>query len=133
MYCAEGAQRVGKSFPSPMRRSLTKSERLHGSRIIRDRFRTGSPVSCRGSKLLVSANSLSWNRILLVPVRRYTGSVTRNRAKRLGREAFRHEKVRMKQGYDLIWILYPGTDSLRERTEQLRLLCKRAELFVPSA
>lgn len=116
-----------------MRRSLTKCERLSGRITIRDRFRRGSPVSCRGSKLLVCANSLSWNRILLVPTRKYPGSVARNRAKRLGREAFRHEKARMKQGYDLIWILYPGFDSLRERSNQLRTLCKRADLFASPA
>ncbi len=68
-----------------------------------------------------------------MPTRNYPGSVARNRAKRLGREAFRHEKARMKQGYDLIWILYPGSDTLRERSDQLRILCKRAGLFASPA
>ncbi|MFP4644149.1 MAG: ribonuclease P protein component [Spirochaetales bacterium] len=112
-----------------MSESLTKWERLRGRATIRDRFGQGSPVSCRGSKLLVSPNSLSWNRILLVPTRKYAGSVVRNRAKRVGREAFRREKARMKQGFDLIWILYPGSDTLLERSNQLRILCKRADLF----
>ena len=68
-----------------------------------------------------------------MPTRKYPGSVARNRAKRVGREAFRNEKARMKQGLDLIWILYPGLDSLRERSDQLRILCKRANLFTSPA
>lgn len=129
MYFVVDVRKDGKNFLSLMRKSLTKQERLCGRRTISQCFRRGRPYSCRGSKLLVSTNGLDRNRILLVPTRKYGIAVDRNRVKRLGREAFRHQKAHMKTGYDIIWILYPGTDTLTDRSCQLRTLCRRADLF----
>lgn len=112
-----------------MKRSLTKQERIRGRALIRDCFTSGSPVSCRGSKLLTKSNDLTRNRLLLVPTRKYGNAVARNRAKRFGREAFRCHKARLSPGHDLVWILYPGTDSLLERSRQFLTLCRRAHLL----
>lgn len=127
-FVVDGRRDV-RNFRSRMRKSLTKQERLCGRRTISACFRRGRPFSCRGSKLLVSSNDLQWNRILLVPTRKYGTAVDRNRVKRLGREAFRHQKAHMKTGYDIIWIFYPGGDTLSERSGQLRTLCRRADLL----
>jgi len=61
-------------------------------------------------------------------------SVSRNRAKRLGREAFRLMKNRVISGYDLILLVFPagqdnGNESLSDRIAQLESLYKKAGLL----
>ena len=68
-------------------------------------------------------NKVSWN------------AVARNRARRLGREAFRLMKNRLADGYDFILLIYPDTEcempgkSLSDRAAQLDSLFTRAGLF----
>jgi len=63
-------------------------------------------------------NHVSWN------------SVRRNRAKRLGREAYRLIKPRLTGGNDLILLVYPETEmALSHRIGQLRFLFKKAGLL----
>jgi len=60
-------------------------------------------------------------------------AVSRNRAKRLGREAFRLMKNRVCAGYDLILLVYigvNGSESLSDRIRQLESLYKKAGLLV---
>jgi len=60
-------------------------------------------------------------------------AVSRNRARRLGREAFRLMKNRLKGGFDLILMVSPipadGNCRLQGRQEQLESLFKKAGLL----
>jgi ribonuclease P protein component len=56
--------------------------------------------------------------------------VERNRARRVGREAYRHIRNRLKQGYDLVLLVYPGRDNLPARMDQLENLFSRAGLLI---
>jgi len=61
------------------------------------------------------------------------GSVERNRAKRLAKEAFRRNKNSISGGWDLIVVVNRARDaslSLFER--ELLILCKRAGLIRPN-
>jgi len=63
-------------------------------------------------------SQISWN------------AVSRNRAKRLGREAFRLMKEHLACGYDLILLVYAETNmALSGRTKQLESLFSKAGLF----
>ena len=53
----------------------------------------------------------------------------RNRARRLGREAYRHLRQELKPGYDLVLLVYPGNADFGFRMKQLRELLGRAGLF----
>ena len=52
-------------------------------------------------------NELSRNRICFTFSRGFGNAVERNRARRLGREAYRNLKPRLRCGYDLILLVYP--------------------------
>jgi ribonuclease P protein component len=96
---------------------------------IRNVFKRGKAVSCPGAKLFVLANGLPHNRIVFSFPRKYGNAVERNRARRIGREAYRLARNSLKTGFDLALLVYPGRDSLAVRTEQLAALFSRASLF----
>ncbi len=52
----------------------------------------------------------------------------RNRHKRLCREAFRALKERIKPGYDLAFVLYPGSFGYQDRLDQMEVVLDRAGL-----
>lgn len=52
----------------------------------------------------------------------------RNRHKRLCREAYRTLKERIKPGYDLAFVLYPGAYGYLERLDQMEVVLDRAGL-----
>jgi ribonuclease P protein component len=56
--------------------------------------------------------------------------VERNRARRVSREAYRLVRNRLKGGYDLVLLVYPGRDFLADRLEQLKTLFSRAGLVL---
>ena len=57
-------------------------------------------------------------------------AVYRNRARRLGREAFRLMKSRLSGGYDLVLLVYPEVNAvLSGRVRQLEFLFSKAGLF----
>jgi ribonuclease P protein component len=58
--------------------------------------------------LFVLKNELPYNRISFTLARKYGNAPERNRARRLGREAYRHLRSRLKTGYDLVLLVYPG-------------------------
>jgi ribonuclease P protein component len=95
--------------------------------------------------LFVLKNGLAHNRIGFTLARKYGNAVERNRAKRLGREAYRHLRPRLRGGFDLVLLVYPGlrppgTGSGPEkppqkvtmdlRTDQLKSLFGKAGLFL---
>jgi hypothetical protein len=40
---------------------------------------------------------------------------------------------RLKRGFDLVLLVYPGEDSLAGRRDQLRVLCSKGGLLCPAA
>jgi len=74
-------------------------------------------------------NDLPYNRICFSLSRNYGNAVARNRAKRLGREAFRLMKNRLTGGYDLILLIYPPIDNEPIGQKQLEFLFSKAGLL----
>jgi ribonuclease P protein component len=75
-------------------------------------------------------NDLPHNRICFTLSRGFGNAVERNRAKRLGREAFRLMKNRLDCGYDLILLVYTETEmALCGRIKQLESLFSKAGLL----
>ncbi len=111
-----------------MRKSLISRERLKARAELKRIF-TGAPsAETKGIKLFYSTNSLLWSRIAVCPVRGFRNAVLRNRHKRLCREAFRALKERIKPGYDLAFVLYPGAFDYCDRLEQMEVVLDRAGL-----
>jgi ribonuclease P protein component len=76
-------------------------------------FRKGRSVACFGAKLFYLENGLGRNRIVFTFARKFGNAVQRNRARRLGKEAFRLMKAALKSGYDLALLLYPAAGGSR--------------------
>ena len=93
-----------------------REERLKGRNEIREVFGRGRRFGCGGVKLFVLRNSLPGNRICFTFSRAYGNAVQRNRARRLGREAYRQLRPRLAGGYDLILLAYPETPPGKART-----------------
>jgi len=74
---------------------------------------------------------LPYNRICFTFSRGFGNAVSRNRARRLGREAFRLMKESLSCGYDLILQIFPETEktALCERKIQLESLFIKAGLL----
>lgn len=106
-----------------------RAERLKGRREIREVFRHGQGVTCSGAKLFVLHNGLSHNRIAFTFSRKFGTAVERNRARRLGREAYRHIGYALKPGYDVVLLVYPGCDTFAGRMEQVKRLFSKADLY----
>jgi len=111
-----------------MRKSLTRRERIKAKAALAGIFAGASKVETRGIKLFYRENSLRWNRIAVCPVRGFRNAVQRNRQKRLCREAYRQIKERLKPGYDLAFVLYPGAYGFSERMNQMHEVLQRAGL-----
>jgi ribonuclease P protein component len=94
-------------------------------------FKKGRTVSCLGYRLFYRANELSYNRIAISFVRKFGNAVQRNRARRLGREAYRLMKNELKNGFDFILLVYPqktenSRGSLSESAGYLKTLFEKA-------
>jgi ribonuclease P protein component len=111
-----------------MRKSLTSRERLKARTELKNIFTSATSAETRGIKLFYSANSLPWSRVAVCPVRGFRNAVQRNRHKRLCREAYRTLKERIKPGYDLAFVLYPGAYGYLERLDQMEVVLDRAGL-----
>jgi ribonuclease P protein component len=105
-----------------------RDERLKRRDEIRAVFNRRAAVSCSGARLFRLENGLARNRIAFTFARKFGTAVERNRARRVGREAYRLLKNRLKSGYDLVLLVYPGRDSLGDRLDQLEKLFSRAGL-----
>jgi ribonuclease P protein component len=112
-----------------MRRSLTKTERLRGRTSLRRVFTEAAKNDLRGIRVYYIGNNLDWNRIVVSPVRGFKNAVARNREKRVCREAYRQLKHRLKTGYDLAFVLYPGKYNLSDRIRQLEAVFERIGLI----
>jgi ribonuclease P protein component len=76
-------------------------------------------------------NNLPHNRICFTFSRGFGTAVQRNRARRLGREAYRNLSPVLRHGYDLILLVYPEDTKtvFAGRMAQLKLLFTRAGLL----
>jgi len=78
---------------------------------------------------------LPYNRICFALSRGFKTAVSRNRAKRLSREAYRLIKYRLKSGYDFILLVYPESEKsisracLQSRLSLLESLFLKAGLL----
>ncbi|MDR0289969.1 MAG: ribonuclease P protein component [Treponema sp.] len=108
-----------------------REEHLKGRNDIREVFGKGKRFGCRGAKLFMLKNKLPYNRICFTFPRGFGTAVERNRSRRLGREAYRSLKPRLKCGYDLILLVYPmdADPGFNGRMEQLSFLFTRAGLL----
>ncbi|MDR2588601.1 MAG: ribonuclease P protein component [Spirochaetales bacterium] len=115
-----------------MRKSLTRRERLRGRFALGRVFKASRGMRCQGARLLLCENGLDLSRVVVTPVRKFGGSVARNRARRLGKEAYRSLKAQVKPGFDMAFILFPGDFSYGQRVSQFSSLLKRAGLLCGS-
>ena len=128
LFSHAAARRDARSSVFPMRRSLSRAERLRKSEEFRRVF--GSPLkqSCQGAKLAVLSNSLDKTRLGVGLSKKFGNAVERNRAKRQVREIFRLHKERIQPGFDLVFLVYPGTYGYADREKQFLQLISRAGL-----
>jgi len=119
-----------RKSPISLRECFRREERLKRRKEIREVFDKGKRIGCQGAKLFVLKNKLPCNRICFTFSRGFGNAVKRNRAKRLGREAYRKLKSRLCCGYDLILLLYSeDSQTLTGRIGQLEYLVSRAGLL----
>ncbi len=112
-----------------MKRSLTKEERLKKKTDFESVFAFGRRKSCSGARLVYRPNELDYSRFAVCPVRKYGNAVERNRVKRICRELFRGMKDRIKPGFDIVLVVYPGKDTYEAREEQFSFLLGEEKLF----
>jgi len=112
-----------------MKKSLTKEERLKRKSDLDGVFAVGKRKSCSGARIVYRENGLDFNRFAVCAVRKYGKAVERNRVKRIFRELFRTMKERIKPGFDIVIVAYPGKDTYRVREEQFVFLLKNEHLF----
>jgi ribonuclease P protein component len=109
-----------------------REERLKGRDDIQAVFKHGKQVNCAGAKLFFLDNGRAANRIMFTFPRKFGNAVQRNRARRLGREAYRLSRCSVKTGYDLVLLVYPRESPVKETREvrkgQLSVLFSKAGL-----
>lgn len=95
-------------------------------------FKRGKRFGVYGAKLFVFYTGAGNTRLALTLPHGFGNSVERNRAKRLSREVFRRLRLKLKTGYDVLFLLYKAegvVDTISRRESQMRTLFKKAGLF----
>ncbi len=116
-----------------MRKSLTKNQILRLKTDIDNTFKAGKRVSRSCFKLYVAKNNLSFNRLIVIPVRHYGNSIQRNTIRRQVKEIFRTNQDKLKTGYDFAFVVYPGKSlSYEEKKQTIITLYEQAEVLEAS-
>ena len=110
--------------------SFPRKERLKRREEIRKVFNRKVAVSCPGAKLFWCRNGLGHNRIAFTFARKFGKAVERNHSRRLSREAYRLFRGKLRPGYDLVLLVYPGRDIFSVRMEQLQALFSKAGMTI---
>jgi ribonuclease P protein component len=108
-----------------------RTERLKRREDVKAVFKNGASVSCQGAKLFFLRKEGAERRIVFTFSRKFGNAVARNRARRLGREAYRHLRSWIRGGCDMALLVYPfapGND-FSFRMGQLRTLLGKAGLL----
>ncbi|MDR3356925.1 MAG: ribonuclease P protein component [Spirochaetaceae bacterium] len=116
-----------------------REEHLKRRRDIQTVFKKGAYASCSGARLFFLHRDGDGRRIAFAFARKFGNAVERNRARRLGREAYRHLRSKIKGGYDLVLLVYPGKNYFSEgarppsgfaaRFAQMRVLLGKAGIL----
>ena len=106
-----------------------REEKLKGRDEIREVFNRKNGVSCAGTKLFTLPNGLQHNRIAFTFSRKFGNAVERNHSRRLSREVYRLMRNELRQGYDIVLLVYPGKDMFSIRMDQLKELFSQAGLL----
>lgn len=109
-YWPEEELRADTVLPSLMRKSLTKKQIIRLKADIDNVFKAGKRFSLSCFKLYVCENNLSYSRFIVIPVRHYGNSVQRNLIRRQVKEIWRTNQERIKEGLDMVIMVYPGKD-----------------------
>jgi ribonuclease P protein component len=88
-------------------RTFPRREHLKRREDIQAVFKQGASTSCFGARLFFLHKKEAGKRIAFTFARKFGNSVERNRARRLGREAYRHLRTGIKNGYDFVLLVYP--------------------------
>lgn len=120
-------QRNPRYTANPMRQRPGKSSRLSRRADISRVFNDGRRAAGRALAVLAAANGLGHPRMAVTVSRRHGNAVRRNRIKRLCREAFRHNRHLLPQGFDYVILPRTGRNvPLRVLAEAVRTLALRA-------
>ena len=107
--------------------SLQRARRVRSSVRFGEVIRRGVRVADRLLQLWASPNQRDTTRLGIIVSRRHGNAVQRNRLKRILREAFRHQRVQLPAGLDLICRPQLGKKLRRDETaEALQKLAERA-------
>lgn len=111
-------------------RRFRKSERIKKTCDINRLFKKGKKEYIFGAKLFFTQNKRNIVRIAFVVSHNFGNAVERNLSKRFCREVFRSFKIRLYEGFDIIFFVYPvEKDSFRLRYGQFEKLCIKANLL----
>ncbi len=90
-----------------MRKNLTKLEILRKKSDIDAVFREGKRYSSRSFRLIIRENGLLYNRMIVIPARKFGNSCQRNKIRRQVKEIWRGEKPLFLTGFDFAIVVYP--------------------------
>ncbi|GHU04088.1 hypothetical protein FACS1894147_08840 [Spirochaetia bacterium] len=107
-----------------------REERLKSRAEITAVFKKGRSFASAGAKLFILPNDRGYNRLAVTFSRKFGDAVRRNRARRLSREVYRLNKSRLRPGFDLVLLVYPGKDEFQARLAQFNTLSHRAGLLM---